>query len=73
MGVTTPKPWPVILEPAEAGGFTSQVAEYPGAISEGETEEEAIAMVMEALQEMLAYDRETKLAEASPRALIRAA
>ena len=65
--------WTVILEPAEEGGFTSQVAEYPGAISEGDTEEEAIEMVMEALQEMLAYDREVKLAEASAQALIRAA
>lgn len=62
----------MILEPAEEGGPTSQVAEYPGAISEGNTDEGATVMVMEALGGMLTYDCETKLAEATPQAPIHA-
>jgi len=32
----------VILEPQEEGGYTVQCLELPGAISQGETKEEAI-------------------------------
>lgn len=37
-----------ILTPDPDGGFTAQVAELPGAISQGETVEEALANVSEA-------------------------
>ena len=41
----------VILEPAEeGGGYTVYVPSFPGCISEGETEEEAIANIKEAIE-----------------------
>jgi predicted RNase H-like HicB family nuclease len=39
----------VILEPQDEGGFTVQCLELPGAISEGETREEALANIKEAI------------------------
>ncbi|MEQ1932959.1 MAG: type II toxin-antitoxin system HicB family antitoxin [Fimbriimonadaceae bacterium] len=51
----------IIFEPAEEGGFTAFIAEVPGAISEGETMEEAREMVLDALHEVLAYRREEAL------------
>ena len=40
----------VILEPAEEGGYTVYVPSLPGCISEGETEEEAMANIKEAIE-----------------------
>ena len=40
----------VILEPAEEGGYTVCVPSLPGCISEGETEEEALANINEAIE-----------------------
>ena len=40
----------VILEPSEDGGFTVYVPALPGCISEGDTEEEALANIREAVQ-----------------------
>ncbi|MER3447204.1 MAG: HicB family protein [Candidatus Dadabacteria bacterium] len=40
----------VILEPAEEGGYTVYVPSLPGCISEGETEEEALANIKEAVE-----------------------
>ena len=40
----------VILESAEEGGYTVYVPSLPGCISEGETEEEAIANIKEAIE-----------------------
>ncbi|RYG96763.1 MAG: type II toxin-antitoxin system HicB family antitoxin [Alphaproteobacteria bacterium] len=42
----------IVFEPAEEGGYTAYVAEVPGAISEGETIEEAREMVLDALREL---------------------
>jgi predicted RNase H-like HicB family nuclease len=39
----------IVFEPAEEGGFTAYIPEVPGAISEGETVEEARDMVLDAL------------------------
>jgi predicted RNase H-like HicB family nuclease len=39
----------VIFEPQEEGGFTAYVPDLPGCISEGETLEEATAMIQEAM------------------------
>ena len=39
----------VVLEPSEEGGFTVYVPALPGCISEGETREEAIANIREAV------------------------
>lgn len=39
----------IILEKQKEGGYTAQCLEVPGAISEGETKEEALKNVKEAL------------------------
>ncbi len=48
----------VVLEPQEEGGFTVQCVEIPGAISQGETREEALANIKEAIELVLAVQRE---------------
>ena len=48
----------LVLEPAEEGGYSAYIAEVPGANSQGETQEEAKQMVLEALHELLEYRRE---------------
>jgi predicted RNase H-like HicB family nuclease len=40
----------VVLEPSEDGGYTAYVAALPGCISEGETAEEAMANLREAVE-----------------------
>jgi len=40
----------VILEPSEEGGFTAIVPSLPGCISEGNTREEALENVREAIE-----------------------
>jgi len=39
----------VMLEPSEEGGFSAVVPSLPGCISEGDTREEALANVREAI------------------------
>jgi len=40
----------VILEPSEDGGFTAVVPALPGCISEGDTREEALRNIREAIE-----------------------
>ena len=40
----------IILEPSEDGGFTAIVPSLPGCFSEGETKEEALANIREAIE-----------------------
>lgn len=40
----------IILEPSEEGGYTALVPALPGCISEGDTEEEALANIREAIR-----------------------
>lgn len=40
----------VVLEPSDEGGFTAIVPALPGCISEGDTRNEALANVQEAIQ-----------------------
>jgi predicted RNase H-like HicB family nuclease len=40
----------VVLEPSEEGGFTVYVPSLPGCISEGETIEEAMKNIKEAIE-----------------------
>ncbi len=40
----------VVLEPSEEGGHTAIVPALPGCISEGETREDALANIQEAIQ-----------------------
>ncbi|MGC9515321.1 type II toxin-antitoxin system HicB family antitoxin [Methanocrinis sp.] len=39
----------VVLEPQEEGGYTVRCLELPGAISQGETKEEALMNIKEAI------------------------
>jgi len=48
----------VVLEPQEGGGYTAQCVEIPGAISQGETKEEALANIKEAIELVLEVQRE---------------
>ena len=40
----------VVLETSEEGGYTATVPSLPGCISEGETREDALANIQEAIQ-----------------------
>ena len=40
----------VILEPSEEGGFTALVPALPGCLSEGDTREEALRNIREAIE-----------------------
>lgn len=40
----------VVLEPSTEGGFTAHVPSLPGCISEGETREEALRNIREAIE-----------------------
>jgi predicted RNase H-like HicB family nuclease len=40
----------VVLEPSEEGGFTAYVPSLPGCISEGDTREEALQNIREAVE-----------------------
>lgn len=40
----------VLLEPSDEGGYTAYVPSLPGCISEGETAEEAMANLREAIE-----------------------
>lgn len=50
-----------VYEPAEEGGYVAFVEEVPGAISQGETLEEARENLKEALELMLEVNRERVL------------
>lgn len=45
----------VVLEPAEEGGYTAYVPSLPGCISEGDTKQEALANIREAIELYLEY------------------
>jgi predicted RNase H-like HicB family nuclease len=40
----------VVLEPSEEGGYTAYVPSLPGCISEGESEDEALRNIKEAIE-----------------------
>ncbi len=48
----------VKLEESDEGGYTAQCLELPAAISEGETKEEALENIKEAIQLVLEVSRE---------------
>lgn len=47
----------VVLDPQPEGGFTAQCVEIPGAVSEGDTEQEALQNVQDAIREILGVRR----------------
>ena len=46
----------IVLEPQEEGGFTVYAPSLPGCISQGETKEEAIKNIKEAIELYLEHD-----------------
>lgn len=40
----------IVLEPSEEGGYTAHVPSLPGCISEGETVEDAMANIKDAIE-----------------------
>ena len=46
----------VVLEPSDEGGFTATIPALPGCISEGNTKEEALANIREAIELYLEPD-----------------
>jgi len=40
----------IVLEPSEDGGYTAYVPSLPGCISEGDTREEALTNIKEAIE-----------------------
>ena len=52
----------VVLEPQEDGGFTVLVPALPEVVTEGDTEEEALANAQEAIQAILLYRRDHGIA-----------
>lgn len=52
----------IILEPQEEGGFTVLVPALPEVVTEGDTEEEALANAEEAIRAIVAYRRDHGLA-----------
>jgi antitoxin HicB len=56
--VSTARTYTVVLEPAEEGGFVVRVPALPEIVTEGDTEEEALAMVQDAIDLVLQSHRE---------------
>ena len=48
----------VLLEPQENGGFTVRVPALPEVVTEGDTEEEALANAREAIEAIVEYRRD---------------
>ena len=58
-----------VFEPAREGGYTCFVEEFPAAISQGETLEEAKANLLDALKLVLECQRELAERNLSPNAV----
>lgn len=46
----------VVLQPSDEGGYTVYIPSLPGCVSEGDTEQEALENIQEALELYLAPD-----------------
>jgi predicted RNase H-like HicB family nuclease len=60
-----------VFEPAEEGGYVAFVEEVPGAISQGETLDEARENLKEALSLMLEVNRENALQDVDESRVVR--
>jgi predicted RNase H-like HicB family nuclease len=60
-----------VFEPADEGGYTAFVEELPGAISQGETLEEARQNLKEAIELILEVNREDALRDVQEATIIR--
>ena len=56
----------VVLVPAEEGGYTVVVPALPGCVSEGDTEEEALGNIRDAIAGWLAVARKHGLSIPAP-------
>ncbi len=56
----------IILEPGEEGGYCVFIPEVPGVVSQGETEEEAVDTVLDALRELTSVRRDMAMASLAP-------
>jgi len=61
----------IILEPSDEGGYTVYVPSLPGCISEGDTEEEAIENIKEAIELYLEPVEDDMLSMTSERGLVK--
>jgi len=61
----------VVLEPSDEGGFTVYVPSLPGCISEGETEEEAITNIKEAIELYLEPIDDDVLSISTPKTVVK--
>jgi len=59
--VTDKYSFSVILEPQEEGGFAVLVPALPEVVTEGDTEQEALANAEEAIRAILAYRRDNDI------------
>lgn len=48
--MATPREFEVVLTPAEGGGYSVSVPALPGCVSQGESRDEALAMIREAIE-----------------------
>ena len=60
----------IVFEPAEEGGYTAYIPEVPGAISEGDSVDEAREMVLDALHELTLYRRDAAIRAKGPHSVI---
>jgi antitoxin HicB len=60
--VTNQFSFSVVLEPQEGGGFTVSVPALPEVVTEGDSEQEALANAEEAIRAIIAYRRDQGLA-----------
>ena len=63
--VTANYSFSVILEPQEEGGFTVLVPALPEVVTEGDTEQEALANAEEAIRAIVSYRRDHGIASPS--------
>ena len=59
--MTENRSYSVILEPQEGGGFTVLVPALPEVVTEGDSEQEALANAQEAIRAVLEYRRDQGL------------
>ena len=59
--MTNKHSYSVVLEPQDGGGFTVTVPALPEVVTEGDNEDEALAMAEEAIRLVLDYRRENGL------------
>jgi antitoxin HicB len=60
--MSTQHSFTVVLEPQEDGGYAVHVPALPEVITEGDTEEEALANAEEAIRAVLAYRQDSGIA-----------